>query len=76
VQGTGFDFWLKEKQSSSKGIFHAILEISGILEGNQAQINQRIKLKKKQAEQSKDLNLVTFVVVVEFSKPSLTILKK
>ncbi|MCU0392689.1 MAG: hypothetical protein MUE81_16385 [Thermoflexibacter sp.] len=76
VQGTGFDFWLKEKQGTSQGIFHAILEISGILEGSQAQINQRIKLKEKQAEQSKDLNLVTFVIVVEFSKPSLIILKK
>ncbi len=66
---TGFDYWLGEKKDTFPFQEKARLEISGILKGTNAQINQRLKEKLEQTKKSDALNLPAYVVVVEFSKP-------
>ena len=66
---TGFDYWLGEKDEEYPFTNKARLEVSGLLKGNKNQINSRIKIKKKQTEQSDKLNLPAFVIITEFSKP-------
>lgn len=81
VIGTGIDFWM------GKGVFQkdyvsfiereARLEVSGIFsehEGNT--VNMRVSRKKKQMKVSDHVNLVGWIVVVEFSAPKSKIVKK
>jgi hypothetical protein len=76
VKGEGIDYWLSKKTDNinSLNTFNlydraARLEVSGIEQGTQAQINQRIKQKKQQTAPSANTNLPAFVVIVEFSTP-------
>lgn len=74
---TGFDYWLGQDRSRDSGIQgQARLEVSGILKGSRAQINQRLKEKIVQTKKSDNLNLPAFVVVVEFSQPAIKIKKR
>jgi len=71
VKGTGFDYWLSEKEDEVYPFQEkARLEISGILKENKSgQIKSRVKEKIKQTEQSNNLKLPAYIVVVEFSTP-------
>ena len=67
-KGTGFDYWIGEKledlfQNASR------LEISGILNGDDAAIKSRIRQKKRQTDRSASTGLPAFACVVEFSRP-------
>lgn len=65
---TGFDYWLGDSENVGlQGL--ARLEVSGILSGNDAQIKKRLKEKVQQTKKSDKLNLLAYVVVVEFSEP-------
>ncbi len=69
---TGFDYWLGNPDNMG---FQSLarLEVSGILDGNDAQINQRLREKVQQTKKSDKLNLLAYVVVVEFSQPIIKI---
>ncbi|MEM1324894.1 MAG: hypothetical protein AAGI23_03010 [Bacteroidota bacterium] len=69
-KGTGFDYWLGNKKDNDFPFQEkAVLEVSGILKGTPSQVNQRLKEKMIQTEQSDDLKLPVYVIVVEFSTP-------
>lgn len=80
--GLGFDYWLGYEQSSrSEDIFStkdhkARLEISGIRNGSQSDINARVKRKTNQVAPTDHLGLPAYIVVVEFGTPvSKTVIK-
>jgi hypothetical protein len=68
-RGTGFDYWLTDKDATFPFQQTGRLEVSGILEGGKGQINARIKLKEEQITQSSVLGLPAYIVVTEFSHP-------
>jgi len=72
-EGTGIDYWLgrKNRTLTDYDLFHrdARLEISGIFEGNSAEIAARFRMKLFQTNQSDDSNCPAFVCVVEFGHP-------
>jgi len=70
-KGTGFDFWLGDKQDQYPFTNTARLEVSGILTGNKPLIQQRATQKIAQTKPSDNLNLPAYVAVVEFSAPLL-----
>jgi hypothetical protein len=72
-KGTGFDFWLGDKKDDYPFENKARLEISGILTGEQSQINQRISQKVAQTKQSNGLKLPAYIAVVEFGTPRLEV---
>lgn len=72
---TGFDYWLGDKRTYGMQEL-ARLEVSGILKGNKAQINRRLKEKVEQTKKSDNLTLPAYVVVVEFSRPLVKIRKR
>lgn len=67
-KGTGFDYWLGNEDSV---LFQksARLEVSGILKGNDNEINRRYAAKIKQTRRSDDLQLPAYISVIEFSNP-------
>ena len=67
-KGTGFDYWLGERNSE---LFQkkARLEVSGILKGDDATMTNRFNAKVVQTEQSDDTKLPAYISIVEFSKP-------
>lgn len=73
--GTGFDWWVGKKKGSG---FQrcARLEVSGILSGDETQLNARVRQKLEQTTQSDDLGRPAFVVVVEFSAPRSRVMKR
>jgi len=70
VIGTGFDYWLGN-ETETKDVFDkkARLEVSGIFSGDDRSINERVRIKTRQTNQSRNTSLPAFVSVVEFSKP-------
>ena len=66
--GTGFDYWLTDESDLLPG--KARMEVSGILSGGNAEINDRVRRKTKQTKSSDDSGLPAYVVVVEFSLPA------
>jgi hypothetical protein len=73
-KGTGFDYWLELKDDIM--FQHAArLEVSGIRRGDTGQVEARVRQKMKQTEQSKDLRIPAFVVVVEFGTPVAVVVK-
>jgi hypothetical protein len=64
--GTGFDFWLKKRDSI---LFQGAvrLEVSGIKAGDDSIVKKR--LTQKIAQASKGKNIIGYVVIVEFGKP-------
>lgn len=67
-KGTGFDYWLGEKNAE---LFQkkARLEVSGILHGDDTAMNNRYNAKVMQTEQSDSTNLPAYISIIEFSRP-------
>ncbi len=67
-KGTGFDYWLGEKDSV---LFQkkARLEVSGILQGDDTAMMNRFNAKVIQTEQSDDTALPAYISIIEFSRP-------
>lgn len=73
-RGSGFDYWLGEKNFSDEPFQEkARLEVSGILNGTKGQINQRLKEKLTQTQQSDHLKIPVYIVIAEFSNPKIKI---
>ncbi|MCG8460716.1 MAG: hypothetical protein MI919_30910 [Holophagales bacterium] len=68
--GTGFDFWLGSPGADPEQLFqkHGRLEVSGLLRGELAECQRRIKKKLEQIGPIGE-NLPGFVAVVEFGQP-------
>ena len=75
-KGTGFDYWLGQATSDAL-LFQnkARLEVSGIRNGTDAALNQRVKQKIEQTRRS-DGALPAYVIVVEFSRPRCRVIKR
>ncbi|MFK7934390.1 MAG: hypothetical protein AB8G22_12835 [Saprospiraceae bacterium] len=73
---TGIDYFLSKRKSNFAFQSHARLEVSGILKGTIGQINQRLKEKVEQSKKSDYMNVPAFIVVVEFSRPLVKIVKR
>jgi hypothetical protein len=71
VKGNGFDYWL----GYNSDLFQrsARLEVSGILEGGQSEINARAQKKIQQTIRSDNIGLPAYIVIVEFSIPKSNI---
>ena len=72
-KGKGFDYWLGPK-NGDQVLFQdtARLEVSGILDGDKYDIEQRVKEKCIQVKQG----LPGFVVIVEFGRPEARMVTK
>lgn len=75
VRGDGFDWWMGDKKDP---LYEkkARLEVSGINNGDDKRINERVAEKLAQTDQSAGTGLPAFVVVVEFSRPVAVVKKK
>lgn len=69
VQTTGIDFWIGNPDEGLLFQKKARLEVSGIFEGNDADIDSRFNNKIRQTEQSNDSLLPAYISVTEFSAP-------
>ena len=67
-QGTGFDYWLGEN-SEEPFQRKARLEVSGVRDGDENDVKQRVADKLRQIDRSAHLGLPGYVIVVEFSSP-------
>lgn len=77
-KGTGFDYWLGNKEDIEVNIFlgKARLEVSGIQRGSDSEISRRIKIKLAQTDKSDEMNLPVYAIVVEFSRPHSRVAQK
>lgn len=73
---TGIDFFLNHKTDTQNPKPQARLEVSGILKGTTSKIKARLNQKIAQSMQSDDLEIPAFIIIVEFSKPSITVKKR
>ncbi len=72
---TGFDYWMG--RDDKNGIQErARLEISGILKGTKGDISRRVTKKILQTQRSDNLDIPAYIVVVEFSTPTIKIRKR
>jgi hypothetical protein len=73
-KGTGFDWWL----ASEDNLFQAAarLEVSGIMRGNTRRINGRLKDRMTQTQRSDPSGLTAFIVVVEFRRPIIKVVRR
>ena len=55
---------------------HIHAKVSGILKGTKGQINKRLKDKIEQTQKSDKLGLPAYIVIVEFSRPLVKIVKR
>lgn len=74
--GTGFDYWLGEKDSDLPFDEKARLEISGIMHGSNDDIRHRANIKINQTRQSDNLKLPAIIVITEFSRPASYLVKR
>lgn len=68
-KGTGFDYWLGYEYEGPLFPDHGRLEVSGIYQGKEGDINYRTKVKIGQTRRSDTLHLPAYAIVVEFSRP-------
>jgi hypothetical protein len=75
-KGTGFDYWLGEKGRIDR-LFQnkARLEVSGIRNGDESVIRQRVSQKMRQTSKSNG-KLHAIIAVVEFSTPRSRVVNK
>ena len=73
-KGTGFDYWLGHSGDESREP-KARLEVSGILNGNDALIRSRLRAKLAQMEQSIESGLPGYVAILSFSAPEARVAK-
>ncbi|NJB87079.1 hypothetical protein GGR26_002856 [Lewinella marina] len=69
---TGIDYWLGDKQR--KILLYqksARLEVSGLINGSDAEFARRIKKKKEQTMQSRSSKLPAYVAITDFGKPRI-----
>jgi hypothetical protein len=80
MRGTGVDYWVGDpypNQENKQYIQRKTrLEISGIYNGGNSELNRRVKQKLRQTKQSDDSRLPIFVIVVEFSRPMIGLKEK
>jgi hypothetical protein len=71
------DYWLGTG-SEDYGVFQrtARLEISGILEGEESDINSRLQLKLRQTERSDETLLAAHAAIIEFSSPEARLVER
>lgn len=69
-KGTGFDYWVGKDDEMSTFQNKARLEVSGILEGNEKIITQRLNKKLIQTKKSDNTKLPAYAIIVEFSSPT------
>jgi hypothetical protein len=74
-KGTGFDFWLGEKNNDQLFQRKARLEVSGILSGEKGELKTRTKQKLEQISPT-DHILPGFVSIVEFGSPQMRVVQK
>ena len=72
-KGNGFDYWISKKDQPSGPLFQdcAPLEVSGILNGDEAELQRRVRIKKRQIAVAKTRR--GKVAVVEFGAPKTRI---
>lgn len=77
-KGTGFDYWLGYQESEDELPFQnkARLEISGIRNGSNSQVNLRVRKKLEQVKPTDNLGLPGYIVVVEFGAPQAQMVQK
>lgn len=75
---SGFDYWLENMNSENLSGFRnkMKLEVSGILQGTENQINQRVKEKIEQISVSNHLDIGAIILVVEFGNPKVQICQR
>ena len=73
-KGTGVDYWLGGEPDVLRD--SARLEVSGILRGDEREINARAREKMQQASRSDNSGLPVYVGVVEFSTPAARLVEK
>ncbi len=78
MKGKGFDYWVGIGDYESKLPFQekARLEVSGIRNGTNRDIQNRINKKTEQTKISDGIKIPTFIVVVEFSQPKAHFIKR
>lgn len=71
-KGTGFDYWLGY-ETDGRLLFQrcARLEISGLINGSDAEFKRRISEKKKQTKRSESTNLPAYVSITDFGIPRI-----
>lgn len=75
-KGTGIDYWMGDDSNPNAPFQRkARLEVSGILNGTEAQVNHRVNKKLNQTNRSAGTGLDRYVVVVEFSAPKAMVVK-
>ncbi|MBF0320505.1 MAG: hypothetical protein HQL01_11955 [Nitrospirae bacterium] len=72
-KGTAFDYWLGKKDDNDP-CKRARLEVSGIRNGNDSDINKRLNIKTKRLQKQEN-PMSAFIIIVEFSKPKSNIKK-
>jgi hypothetical protein len=74
-KGTGFDYWISKKDDHCGPLFQgcAPLEVSGILNGDDTELQRRVRIKKGQISITKTRRGT--VAVVEFSAPKTRIVR-
>ena len=76
AKGTGIDYWLTDSLEGAPFRRAARLEISGILDGDEAAVTSRVSRKLKQTERSSGTSIPAYVAVVEFGRPQMQFVKK
>jgi hypothetical protein len=76
VRGTGIDYWIGDG-ASHDGPFQraARLEISGILNGDEAKIAERLRGKLSQSERSNSSRLPAYIAVIDFARPEARVVQ-
>lgn len=77
-KGTGIDYWLGPPSKKGALPFQnkARLEVSGLRNGTDAQIEARVEKKIEQSKTSDRTRLSAYIVVVEFSGPQLEMVER
>lgn len=75
-KGTGFDYWLGNETDDLPMNGKARLEVSGIRQGDDQAVKQRVRRKLQQTSVSDELLLPAFVIVVEFGRPLAEVRKR
>jgi len=74
IKGPGFDYWLGREDDDFQS--KARLEVSGIRQGSESDVNYRLKQKLEQVTPSDDSGFPAYIVVVEFNSPISKVIKK
>jgi hypothetical protein len=76
AKGTGIDYWLTDDMEGAPFQRAARLEVSGILDGDDAAVTRRVNRKLTQTERSSAASIPAYIAVVEFRSPRMQFVKK